>query len=428
MESRTMRGRARLLALVCLLLTPPLEAQSRSALTLEQAVNEAIENNLQLIAQRLDVPVAEAEMIVARLRPNPTVAYQVDNLSAHRVFGTHPADTTDRTIAMGIPIETAGKRRLRIENASFASRVAALQLEDAVRRLRLEVATAYGDALRAQQRSQLAHANAKLLSDVVQVNVVRVKAGAAAQLELTRSQTAMYLLASDAARADVDLATAQLHLANTLGRRGPAGAIELASEVPIDLPAAATDLQMAQTEALTRRPDLLAARSTVEQRDAALRLAIAQSRVDPVAGVSWTRKGVAAIGSSYGVNITLPLPLFDRNQGDIARARAEKAAAEAQVRALEEQVRTEVATAFEQYRGSKQILDAIRADLLPAAQKSRDTAAYVYRTHASSLLEFLDAERAWNDTTDSYVDAQAAVRSAAFQLHAAMGGLDESAE
>ena len=219
MDSRTMRGGARLLALACSLLTMPLEAQSRSALTLEQAVNEAIENNLQLTAERLQVPVAEAEMIGARLRPNPTITWQVDNLSAQRLFGTHPADTTDRTIAVGIPIETAGKRRLRIENASLGSRIAALQLEDAVRRLRLDVATAYSDALRARQRSQLAHVNAELLNDVVQVNAVRVKAGAAAQLELTRSQTAMYLLRSDAARADVDLATAQLHLANTLGRR-----------------------------------------------------------------------------------------------------------------------------------------------------------------------------------------------------------------
>jgi cobalt-zinc-cadmium efflux system outer membrane protein len=427
MHSRFMRGAARLAALAWLFGTPA-EAQTPNALTLAQATAEALQNNLQLIAERLEVPVARAETIAARLRPNPTLTYAVDNLSAQRVFGTHPADTTDRTFAVAIPIETAGKRRLRIETAGFASRIAELQLADAIRRLRLEVATAYGDAVRAEQRAQLARNNLALLGDVVQVNTARVNAGAASQLELTRSQTAMLLLRSEASRADIDLATALLHLKSTIGHRGEMTA-------PIDVtpgePAAASgtlDLSALMAEALRRRPDLEAARLTVEQRDASLRLALAQARVDPIGGLSYTRKGVAEIGSSYGANITLPLPLFDRNQGDIARSRAEKAVAEAQVAPTEEQVRTEVRTAYGQYLASRQILDQIRADLLPSAEKSRDTAAYVYRTHASSLLEFLDAERAYNDAMDSNFDAQAAVRTAAFQLEAAIGGPHETTE
>ncbi|SRR5581483_3367492 len=424
MHSRMIRGRALIAALACLLASPlAAQTQTQIALTLEQAIREALHNNLQLMAERLELPVADADMIAARLRPNPTITYGLDNLSAARVFGTHPADTTDRTLAAGIPIETAHKRSLRMEAASYSRRIAELQFEDAIRRLRLDVANAFSDAVRAQQRAQLAKSNLELLDDVVQLNDVRVRAGAAAPLELTRAQTALYLLRGDVARAEAAEAAAQLRLRNVLGRHDASAApIELAdSEVRVDT-------GTLESDALAHRPDLLAARLTLEQRDAALRLAIAQSRVDPIAGFSYTRKGAGTIGSSYGVNVTLPLPLFDRNQGDIARARAEKDVAEAQIKALESQVLTEVRTARGQYLASRAIVDQIRTDLLPAAQKARDTAAYVYRTHASSLLEFLDAERAWNETMDSYFDALAAVRTAAFELEAALGGHHEENE
>jgi cobalt-zinc-cadmium efflux system outer membrane protein len=426
MLCRRARGWAPLLALAFIFVEFPLRAQPSAALTLKQAITEAIQNNLQLIADRLQVPIADAEMIAARLRPNPTIAYEVDNLSAQRLFGTHPADTTDRTIAVGIPIETGGKRRLRIENAGYSSRIAQLQFQDAVRRLRLDVATVYSDGIRIQQRAALAHANTKLLDDVVEVNAVRVKAGAAAPLELTRAQTAMFLLRNDAARADADFAAAQLHLSNVLGRGEAARPAQLDDHISINDAAVAKDVEDAEATALAKRPDLLAARLTLEQSDSALRLAIAQSRPDPVAGLSYTRKGVADIGSSYGANVTLPLTLFDRNQGDVARARAQKEAAAAQVKALEAQVRTEVRTAWGQYRASRRIVEQIEADLIPSAGTARDTAAYVYRTHASTLLEFLDAERAYNDAMDSYFDAQAAARTAAFQLEAAMGENDNA--
>lgn len=390
-----------LLALAWALATP-LAAQTPTALTLREAYSEALHNNLQLMAERLELSVADAERIAARIRPNPTVSY----------------DMNDHTVSVGVPIETGGKRGLRIENAGETRRIAELQFEDAARRLQLDVAAAYADAIRAEQRAQLAKGNLELLEGVVQVNTVRVSAGAVAPLELTRSQTAMYLVRSDAARADLDVATALLRLRNLIGRRD-------GGETPLKLDTGEPAAVMGdEAQALARRPDLLAARLAVEQRDAALRLAIAQSRPDPIVGMSRAHKS-GDTGASYSLNLTVPLPLFDRNQGDIARARAEKALAVAQVAALEAQVRTEVRTALGQYRASQQIVDRIRADLLPAAQKARDTAAYVYRTHASSLLEFLDAERAWNETMDSYFDAEAAVRTAAFQLDAAMGGSHE---
>ncbi|HEX7190534.1 MAG TPA: TolC family protein [Thermoanaerobaculia bacterium] len=401
MLCRRSRGWAPFLALAFIFPAVPLRAQTPTALTLQQAVAEAVRNNLQLIADRFQIPVADAEMITARLRPNPTIGYD-----------------TNGTIAAGIPIETAGKRRLRIENAGFSGRIAQLQFQDAVRKLRLDAATAYSDAIRVQQRAALAHANTKLLDDVVEVNAVRVKAGAAAPLELTRAQTAMFLLRNDAARADADFAAALLHLSNILGRR-ETDRLVIDDRTPIEEPAAARDAEAAEATALTRRPDLLAARLAFEQSDAALRLAIAQSRPDPVAGLYTQQR-------SYGANVTLPLPIFDRNQGDIARARAQKEAAAAQVTALEAQVRTEVRTALGQYRASKRIVEQIEADLIPSAGTARDTAAYVYRTHASTLLEFLDAERAYNDAMDSYFDAQAATRTAAFQLEAAMGENDDA--
>lgn len=387
-------------------------------MTLQEALDEAVHNNLTVIAERLRIPVAQAELITAHLRPNPSVTYEVSNLTRANPFRAGQARA--QSWSANVPIEAPGKRGLRIETASFAARIAELQLADALRRLRADTASAYAAVVRAKEKLLVARENEKLFDDLVRVNNVRVKAGALAPLELNRSQTAMYLVRTQADRAEIDLATAELKLLTTLGRKARPQRVQ----VDGGLPPASEFPSVEELEAvgLTHRPDYLAAQLRLQQLDSDLRLQVAEGRIDPVAGVTYQRGGDVDPTPSYGVNISLPLPFFNRNQGEIARARAEKSQAEAEEAALKQEVLSDIRTAYLQYASARRIFDQLRAQLLPTAQQARDTAAYVYRAHGSSLLEFLDAERAYNETMDIYYDAEAASRAAQYQLEAALGG------
>ena len=386
-------------------------------MNIDQAIDEAIHNNLSLIAERLRIPVAQAGVIAASMRPNPSISYETANLTRPNPFS--PGSLQERTLALSVPIEGPGKRRLRIETAALGSRVAQLEVADALRRLRLDVATSYTDAVRASRRLVLARENARLLGDLVNLNVARVNAGALARLELTRSQTAMYLLRNEAQRAEIDLAAAQIKFLNTIGRKGYRGGVDLEPDDKVEQEA--QDLADLETQALKKRPDYLAAAMRQRETESDLQLQRAEARVDPVAGLSYRRGGDVSPAPSWGVNVTLPLPFFDRNQGAIARAHAEKAQADAELAATEQQVMTEVRTAYAQYVAAKRILSEVRRDLIPSALQARDTSAYVYRTHGSSLIEFLDAQRAYNETMDSLYDAESACANARFQLDAATG-------
>ena len=122
-----------------------------------------------------------------------------------------------------------------------------------------------------------------------------------------------------------------------------------------------------------------------------------------------------------GLFFSVPAPIFNQNQGEIARALAEGEQTARQLAALKAQVRAEVQTAYDEFTTARELVDSIEKELLQPAQQARDTVAYTYRAGASSLLEFLDAQRALNETMQSYLEAQASYRRAVIKLNAALG-------
>jgi cobalt-zinc-cadmium efflux system outer membrane protein len=170
------------------------------------------------------------------------------------------------------------------------------------------------------------------------------------------------------------------------------------------------------------RPDLRALELAQARTRADLRLQEALGRIDYTVGAEYRRQqGIAGRSNSLGVFVSAPLPLSNRNQGEIARAGAEREQVDRQIAARRAQVAADVQTAYHEYVTTRELVDSIERDLLRPATRARDTSAYTYKAGAATLLELLDAQRAFNETMQSYVDAQASLRRAMTRLNAAVG-------
>ena len=217
--------------------------------------------------------------------------------------------------------------------------------------------------------------------------------------------------------AESSLGQARLKLHTLVGRR--MGDLLIDVDEPLGLPPAAlpADVNALQAAARASRPDVLALRLDQARTQADLRLQIAQGRVDYTVGSEYRRQqGVNGTGNSLGFFMSVPLPVLNKNQGEIARAGAEHNKAERSLAALETTVAGEVASAYQEFESARQLLGDMERDLLKPVADARAGTAYVYQAGATSLLDVLDAQRAFNDTMDTYYTAQAAYRRAEARL------------
>jgi outer membrane protein, heavy metal efflux system len=183
--------------------------------------------------------------------------------------------------------------------------------------------------------------------------------------------------------------------------------------------AGAPDLE---TIAMQARPDLKALQLTQARTVADLHLQEALGKVDYTVGAEYRRQqGIAGRSNSLGVFFSAPLPISNRNQGEIARADAERGQAERQIAARQAQISADVRSALHEYETTRDLVATIEHDLLAPAAHARDISAYTYKAGGATLLELLDAQRAFNDTMQSYVDARASLRRAIARLNAAVG-------
>lgn len=411
-------------AIVCLGLSPEVRGSDLrpETITLQQAVSEALEKNLGLLAERTNLAVARARLITARLRPNPVLSAGADHLDLlgtgfNEINAAGPAEFSLRT---DFPIERGGKRRSRMEEAQAGISVAELEFLNAVRLLVLEVENAFVDALLAKENVALARQNWESLNRIVELNAVRVRAGDLAEVELIRARLAALQQENAVRRAEMALRGALIRLQNLLGRRDFAPTLEPAGELRRDRQT--PSLEELRRAALEARPDLRALRHERERAAAALRLELARGRVDWAFGTEYRRQqGIAGTGNSLGFFLSMPLPLFDRNQGEIERARHQVRQTELRLRALEATVLAQLEEAWQQFSTARELLEAIETRMLAEASQVRQITEYAYQRGEATLLEFLDAQRAFNDTMQAYNEARAEYARNLYLLEAMAG-------
>ena len=392
-----------LAALTCTLIF----AQAPPAITAEQAIQEALSHNLELAAARFGISIAEARQITARLRPNPVLTSSADHLD---LLGTgyssaNNAGPNEYSLRTDWVFERGGKRASRIELAAAGKTLAELGLRDVIRRLVYDVQSAFLDVQLAKENLALAQDNLRSLNGIVDINTTRVRTGDLAGVELSRSRIAAMQYETAVRQAELQLRQARTRLLLLLGRQDASEDIDVLG--PIRRDPDPLRLEDIRTRAHEQRPDLLEARQLQARNQADLRLQLAQGRIDYTAGVEYRRQqGVAGTGNSLGFFVSAPLPVFNRNQGEIVRAERETEQARASIRALETRVDNDVAAAWQQYSTSKSLLQSIETQMISTAKQVRETTDYSYRRGEATLIEFLDAQRAFNDVMQSFNEAR----------------------
>ncbi|HEY3443043.1 MAG TPA: TolC family protein [Paludibaculum sp.] len=391
------------------------------SITIDQAVQEALGNNFDLLAERQNIPIARAKEIQAALRPNPTASFTWDYMDWLRrgLSVDNSAGPSEWTPQFNYIWETAGKRSKRMTVAQLATSVSEARLLDSVRQLSLAVRLGCVDFLLAKENVDLARQNLKVFDGIVEVNGAKVKAGDLAGVELIRARVAQQQIQTAVQQAELRLQTARNNLQQLLGRSTKTASFDLTGSLSAE--PAVLVLDELKTAAIQQRPDLLALRKDAERSQADTRLQVAVAKPDVTTGLLYHHQYGYSNGRTFGAVVTTELPIYERNQGEIARATRETRQIELRTRALESAVATEVENTWQQYTSAKNLLERIRSTLLTEARSVRDITEFSYRRGEASLLEFLDAQRAYNDAMQSYNDARADHMKSLYLIDAVTG-------
>ena len=394
-------------------------------LSMEEAVRLAVERNPQAAAARALIDIAEADRIDVGLRPNPAATVETDNYPLLNSPRPGFINGQELTIRVDQEIETAGRRRLRTEAAAEGVAAANLVARDRLRLLELAVRRAYLQLALAQADAAVARTSLDDIDRVLSVSRERVKVGETARAEVGRLVVERLRFADDAFAADLALKNSRAALLTLFGAGDLSQVIE--ARDPLGLPSTPAGSALVIASALIAplvpgsiegRPDLLAARAQVRRTETETRLQRALRSPNATVGGGYKR--------DFGTNafvfgVTVPLSLWNKNQGGIARADAERQLAVSTLALVELDVRLDLQRSFNAVETARTRTEYIERQTLASARESRDVVAESYRLGATDLINFLDAQRAFRDTLRTYNRALFDYRVSLFELDAARG-------
>jgi len=371
---------------------------SPASLTVEQAVQEALAANLSLAARRHDINIARAEIITARLRPNPELATEFENLDP----GGPYSDESEYALGIEFTVEAPGKRRYRISEAERASNVVEFEFEDFVRELIFEVQEAALEILLAETNLTLARNNLEAAESVLELTEALYSAGEIDGIELRRSRLLVPQATNAVRGMEVELDSAIRELNRLLGhsenRFTVIGDFRNTDNIP--------SLQDSLINAFEHRPDLKSVLAERERATVDLAMQRVERRPDVTVGTEVRR--FRGNGSYYGISLSVPLPVFDRNQGEISRAQYEQMQADAELLALRAEIQNELQSAHRRLSLNVDLLGNVQMEL-EEARELYEVTDVSYRSGAASLLEVLDARTALNEAEETYNEVRASI-------------------
>ena len=383
-------------------------------LVLRQALALALEKNPGLRGFAWEVRAAEARTLQASLRPNPELDVEVENIAGSGDFsGTDAAETT---IALSQLIELGGKRSKRTRVASLRRDLAGWDYEAVRIEVLTGVAQRYVEVLTSQRRVELA-ADAEALSQQFYDTVSkRVEAGASAPVEKTRASVVVATSRIELQRAQRRLWAARISLASTWGNPNPrfesvAGELESIREIP-------TIQSLA--ELISQNPDIARWAVEITHRRAEVALAKAQGTPDVAVGIG-ARHFSETSDDAMVVGVSLPLPIFDRNQGGVLEARFNTAKAREQQRAAEVRVGAALGSAYQGLAAAYDEAVMLKQEVLPAAQASFDATNQAYRQGKLGYLDVLDAQRSFINMRIEYLESLSSYHNAVAEVEGLIG-------
>ncbi len=365
---------------------PRILPQPDAPLTLEEALRRALEESPVLAARAWGLEGHNARAIQAGLLPNPELEAETENFAGSGTFSGFGASETTLTLAQRL--ETAGKRGKRRRAAELGADVAAWEVEAARLRVIEQVMSAFATVVAAQQAVSVTTEQVEIAESSQQATRRLVDAGAAPAVEATRDLVAVATARIDRVRAVRDLEAARVELSRTWGS-ATADFAEAAGEVgPVTSPPVLEDLRAV----LVQNPTLVAWDQEVARREALVELEDAR-RIPDVTAAAGFRWHAEPDDAALVAGFSVPLPLFDQNQGDRAAARADLRRARSERRAAEATLGTELERAYQELSARHEEIVELRDGILPAARDAFDGVRDGYRRGLFRNTDVLQAQR-----------------------------------
>jgi cobalt-zinc-cadmium efflux system outer membrane protein len=402
-----------------LLLAPAVEAQTPALITLDQAIDLALVHSHSLKATRTLILQNQAQEITANLRPNPTLNFDsqfVPIFNPSDFSATALNEIQQFDIGLGYLFERGHKRQRRLQGAQDQTAVTRAQTTDAERTLTLNVAQQFIAVLLAESTLQFALQDLKSFQQTVDIGQVQYKSGYISEGDYLKIKLQLLQFQTDVSSARLARVLALVALRALLGYDAVPANYDVVGD--LSYVSVTATLEGLQIRALQERPDFLANKLGVTAAQSQILLAKANGKQDVNGSLNYTH--VAGINTaSFFVNFALPI--FNRNQGEIARTRYALTQSQELEAAGSDTVLSDVSDAYEALLSNEEVVQLYASGYLKEAQDSRDISEYAYKRGAASLLDFLDAERSYRATQLAYRQALSSYMTALEQLKEAVG-------
>ena len=417
-------------AMLACTLTVSAFAQSNgpASVTLDEAIQMALQHNHNMLAMTTTIQQSQAEEITQNLRPNPTLfgdweylplgapAKQNPGVYSGQSTNDYLKNNTEGDLGLSYLIERGGKRHDRLQAQKDITAQTRSLVADNGRGLTFQVATLFYNVQLAESTLELAEKDLKSFQQTVDISEHQYKAGGISENDYLMIKLQLLQFESDLEQAQLARVQALSDLRQLLGYESVSQNYDVAGL--FEYQPVKGNLEDLQLKALQNRPDLRAAQQGVTAANSQLTLQKAIGKQDVTVQANYSHVNGINAATIYG---SIPLPIFNRNQGEIARARFAITQAQELEKAASGQALTDVYDAYQGLRTNDKVVLLYLSKYLDAATRSRDISEYAYRHGGLSLLNFLDAERSYRATQLAYRQALASYLLALEQLRQAVG-------
>jgi len=398
-------------------------ATAQQALTWDQVKAKFEMNNPALKADADNVEEMRAEEITAFLRPNPQFSLTADGTQIAPNNGVwEPLAGTFVVPDVSYLHERRHKRELRLESAKEGTHIAEAEHEDLKRTMEFTLRSAFVNTLEAKAVLELTKADLDYYDHIIQISRDRFNAGDIAQIDLDRIELQRVQYESELQTAIVNLRTAKIQLLQLLNDRTPIEQFDVDGR--FDFSEELKPLEEFRRTALAERPDLQAAMQTIQQSETNHKLAEANGSTDPTLGAWYTWNASTNnpdANQTLGLSVSVPLRIFDRNQGEKKRTLIDIDKSRQASEASRAQVFSDVDSAYAQVESNIALLKPYKAKYKDQATRVRDTVTYSYQHGGASLMDFLNAQSDYRTVQLAYLQLVGAYLTAAGQLNLAVG-------
>jgi cobalt-zinc-cadmium efflux system outer membrane protein len=375
---------------------------------MQQAVEQTLAHNPALLAAQQNLLSMKGQEVEAGLRANPNFALTGTDIT---LPASNPGNPYSYSAQLSRLFERGQKRRWRLDSARATTAQTEAQYHDQIRQTTLLAKQGFTNLLLAKATLKLAQDNLSSYRHVLQINHDRYDAGDIGKLDYERLDLQLAQFESDESSAEMNLVQASDQLQTLMGIVQPSRSFDIAGDlVPPAVPTTLTDLEQ---KALAARPDYLAAQAAVRIADANVKLAYANGTTDPTLEGEYDRSGV---DSSAGFNISIPLRIFDRNQGNKDTTKYLAQASRFSQVAAQNQVYSDVDQAWIGYTTSKVLSDRYNGHYLAEAKDVLSIAQFAYERGGIALLDYVSALQDDRTTSLNALNSYAATWMAIHQL------------